>query len=233
MVAAKRLPDGVGRFATLQAISGFFALVVARGGIVAVAWLHPSATEVGYAGLAVGVALAGVYAVGQAFTVQLPGLAALAAVDPAGAEARARKLARAAALALAPATALAVIVLAPLLVLATGDEYRDATRAVALALALVPLAPVTALIGQTAALRLRPQVTLASTAAAALVFSVVALVAVDPYGASGASAAMVAGAAASVLTGTLLLPGAVRPRLLAVSLGGAIVTVVLAMTMLV
>ena len=225
---ASRLPEGVGRFAALQATSGFFTLLLARGGVVAVAWLHPSAAEVGYAGLAVGIALAGVYAVGQAFAAQLPGLAAQAVNDPGAAEARARRLARAGVLTLAPAILLAVVVLGPLLLFATGDRYRDAATAVAIALALVPLAPMSALIAQTAALRLRPQLTLKCSASAALVFCAVALAAVPPYGAAGASAAIVAGAATGVLVGTWLMPGAVPGRLLAVALVGAAAAVALA-----
>ena len=201
---ARSLPPGLGRFAVLQGVNGFLALCMTRGGVVAVAWLHPSAVEVGYAGLATGIAMAGVYAVAQAFVVQLPGLAALATLDLPAAEARGRRLARAGALVLAPGTVVLAAVLGPLLVLLAGEEYRPAIGAAVLALAMVPLAPVTALVAQAASLRLRPELTVMASAVGAIAFLLVVLTAVDPYGAEGASAAMVAGMAVTALAGAAL-----------------------------
>ena len=227
---AERLPPGVGRFAAIQGLNGFLALCVARGGIVAVAWLHPSASEVGYIGLATGIALGGVYAVGQAFTLQLPGLSVLAAADLPAAEARARRLARAGVLAVAPGT-VAIAALVPfVLVPIIGHRYEPAVGAVIIGMAMIPMAPVSALVAQTAALRLRPQVALAALTAGATVFTAVALTAVDPFGAAGAAAAMTAGAAATALTGAALLRDAVPLRLLAVAVAGALAIAALGFT---
>lgn len=226
--SARHLPPGLSRFAALQGLRGLLLLCITRGGVVAVAWLHPSASEVGYAGLATGVALAGVYAVSHVFSLQLPGLAAQATTDGRGAEARARRLARAATLALAPGTVVLAAILGPVLVLATGERYRPAIGAVTLALAMMPLAPVASLVGQTAALRMRPQVMVMEAAAGAVVFLVVALTAVGPYGAEGASAAMVAGAATVALAGAILMRDAVPRSMLLLAAAGTLSTVALA-----
>ena len=225
---AARMPDGVARFAAIQALTGFLVLCVARGGVVAVAWLHPSAAAVGYIGLAAGVALGGVYAVSQAFTLQLPSLAAQAGTDPAGAEARGRRLARAGVLTVAPGAVLGAALIPLVLVPIAGERFAPATTAVVVALAMVPFAPVTALVVQTAALRLRPSVSLVSAAAGAAVFAAVALTATDPFGATGAAAAMAAGGAASALTGALVMRDVVPRRLLAISVAAALAIAALA-----
>ncbi|MGE3286265.1 MAG: hypothetical protein AB7J32_09205 [Pseudonocardia sp.] len=73
--ATAPIPDGALRFGVLQAAGGVLAQATQRGGVLAVAVLAGSAVETGYAGLAVGIALAATYAVVQVFTVTLPVLA--------------------------------------------------------------------------------------------------------------------------------------------------------------
>jgi hypothetical protein len=73
--ATAPIPDGALRFGVLQAAGGVLAQATQRGGVLAVAVLAGSAVETGYAGLAIGIALAATYAVVQVFTVTLPALA--------------------------------------------------------------------------------------------------------------------------------------------------------------
>ena len=63
------------RFGFLQAGAAALVQFAQRGGVLAVALLAGSATQTGYAALAIGIALGATYAVLQAFTVALPHLA--------------------------------------------------------------------------------------------------------------------------------------------------------------
>ncbi|OLT14677.1 hypothetical protein BJF78_17780 [Pseudonocardia sp. CNS-139] len=158
------VPEGALRFGVLQAAGGALTQLVQRGAVLAVALLAGSAVETGYAALAMGIALAATYAVTQLFTVSLP---ALAAGDTAGSESALRRLAGgllAGAFAVAAGGVVALDVLVPL---GFGTAYADAVPAFGPALALVVLAPVTALAVQAAALRTQPAATLWSSAAGA------------------------------------------------------------------
>ncbi len=148
------IPEGALRFGLLQGISGFLILVTHRGGVVAVAVVGGSAVETGHAALAIGVALAATYMVFQAFISQLPGLAADVRDDPLVVEVRARRLGWAALITLLPFTAFAAVELDWLVPRVFGEEFGSAEDAFAVALAAVPLAPLTALGMQLVSLRL-------------------------------------------------------------------------------
>ena len=62
----------------------------------------------------------------------------------------------------------------------------------------MPFAPLAALAGQAADLRLRPEIRLRSAAVASVVFVLVAPIAVPEWGAVGAAAALLAGTVANV-----------------------------------
>jgi O-antigen/teichoic acid export membrane protein len=219
--AGAAMPEGALRFGATLVGNGVLAMITARGGVVAVVLLNGSHSEAGFAGLAIGVALAGVYAISQLFTVQLPALSARAAADPAGAEERARLLARAMTLLIAPATvalALGMEWIVPSLV---GREFRDAAPAFVVALALLPFAPLAAVAGQAADLRLRPGIRLRASAASAAVFVAVALIAVPEWGAVGAAAALLAGTLANVTLLARLVGGYVGPKLPVIAAAGS------------
>jgi O-antigen/teichoic acid export membrane protein len=102
-----------------------------------------------------------------------------------------------------------------------GHDYEDAASAFAPALALVVLSPLASLAVQASALRLRPEAALASGIATAVAFLVGALVAVPEWGASGATAAALAGTAAGAVVSLHQLPGAAGLRIAGASFAGA------------
>lgn len=215
------IPRGALRFGLLQGLSGLFILVTHRGGVVAVALLGGVAAETGFAGLAIGVALAATYTVWQAFVSQLPGLAGLVATDPARAERRARHLAWGSLLVLFPAALGATLPLGWLVPRVFGDEFDGAERSIAVALAIVPLAPLTALASQLISLRLRPRLRVASSAVGAAAFALTALVAVPVWDAAGGALALLVGTAAGSLVTVVALGRALDRRFVAASLAGA------------
>lgn len=226
--AAPRLPSGVGRFALLQGASGALLMVTHRGGIVVLAVLGGSAAQQGYAGIALGIALAATYAVWQVFAVELPALAGLAVADLPAAERSVRRAARALAAAAAAAALAGSLAAGPLLGWVVGPAYRGADDALALALAAVALAPAAAAVNQLSALRLEPGLRLVSIAFGAAAFLVTALALVPGHAAAGASAALAAGSAASVVVGGVLLRPGVDQGLFAGSLASSAAIVVLA-----
>lgn len=215
------IPAGARRYGIYTAIGSFFVFVYQRGGVVAVAGLNGSSVEIGYAGLAVGVAIAGTSAVGQAFAVQLPGLVERAGTDSEAAEAGARRLARNVQFILLPCTLASAVALDALVTTIVGAEYRDATSALVPALALIPLAPLLGLGGQIAALRLQQERRLVAAAAGAAAFLIVAIATVPVWGAAGGTFALLAATATGAVTFALVLPGALTPALIATGFGGA------------
>ena len=215
------LPDGALRFGVVAAAGGALSQTAHRGGIIAVALLAGSAVQTGYAALAIGVALAATYAVVQLFTVSLPELARRTSADTAAGEAVLRQLAGALVGVLLPATLGVALLLDRLVPLAFGPSYAAAAAAFGPALALVVLAPLTAMAPQVAALRLQPTATLYSALAGVLTVVVVAVATVPAWGALGATAATAAGAAVNATAAMVALPGAFGPRLAGASLAGA------------
>ena len=222
------LPTGVTRFALLNGVGGVLVQVVHRAGVIAVIVLTGSSRETGFAGLAAGVGLAATYLVWQLFTVELPRLAAQAGEDPVGADAAARAFTERLTWALVPLTLVAVPMVDRLIPLAAGEHFRDALPAIGVALALLPIAPLTALGNQAAALRLRPEVRAKSGGAGVIVFVAVALVLVPLYGAVGATIALLAGSGALTAALVVAFPGLFSPRLLTMAAFGVAATLALA-----
>ena len=133
-----------------------------------------------------------------------------------------RRLAGLLLLVVLPVAVLGVLAVDLVVPVVLGPAYGDAVAAFPPALAAVVLAPLAALTLQTAALRLRPEATLAAAVAGAVVFAVTALVAVPMWGATGAAGAMLAGTATAALVGMLSLPGCTGWRLPVASLAGAV-----------
>lgn len=192
-------PPGALRVALLHGISMLLALATARGAIVVVALVAGASAETAYAAVAVGIALAGTALVTQVFTVQLGGLAERVDGEPAAVEDEARRLARRTMVVLLPATLVGAAVLEPLAVTVLGPDFRPATGALAVALGLLALTPLSALTLQSAALRLRPGVRVRASVVAAAVFLVAALALSPAYGALGALGALYAAALAGIL----------------------------------
>lgn len=215
------LPVGALRFGAVAAAGGAVSQVAHRGGIIAVAVLAGSAVQTGYAALAIGVALAAMYAVVQLFTVSLPGLAARRGAEAAAAETVLRRLAGGLLAAVLPGALLLAPVLDRVVPLVFGPQYAPAAPAFGPALAVVVLAPLYAMAVQVAALRLRPTATLHSALAGLATVAVVAVGAVPAWGALGATAATAAGAAVSAAVAMWALPRAFGAPLGAASLGGA------------
>ena len=195
--AGTPLPAGALRFARLQTAGGALTQAVHRGAAPVCALAGAGALATGHAAIAAGAALAITYAVLQTMLVALPAAVRGHAHDRAGAEAVLRRTAVLCAAAVLPACALLALGAEPLLAAALGEGFRDGARALQIALAAAALAPLWALCNQLAALRGRPEATLAGAAAGAGAFAFVALVLVAPHGAAGAAAAMLAGVAAS------------------------------------
>ena len=179
--------------------------------------LGGSKAQAGFASLAVGVGLAATYLVWQLFTVELPRLAEQAGGDPGGAEASMRRLTERMTLVLIPIALAAVPIVRHAIPLVAGARFRGSLPAIGPALALLPLAPLTALGSQAASLRLRPEERLKSSVAGALVFVVVAAVLVPDHAALGATIALLAGSAATALAYAAVFRDLLTRRLLVVN----------------
>ena len=208
------LPPKLLRFAALQGAGSLLSLAVMRGGVVAVALLASSKSQTAYAGIAFGVAAALVFCVWQVFTIQLPDLVATGRLAEAEAEGG-----RLASRMVAPLTLLAaagVLLLEPVIPIVFGHDYSGARDALAIALATLPLAPLTALVNQVSALRLQPE---ARTTA----------LGVPAHGAAGASVALVGAGVATILAAARALPRAFPARAIVPALAGAALVVALAL----
>lgn len=225
------VPPGAMRFGAHQAAGAAMAQAVQRGGVLAVAVLGGTAAggataeaQAGFAALALGLAAGATAAILQAFTVSLPHLAG--AVDGTG-EAALRRLVRRLVAAVVPLALVGVVLAEPLVPAVFGDDYDGAVGAFGPAVGLVVLAPLASGLVQVAALRLRPEVVLASGAAGLAAFLVAAIALVPGHGATGATAAALVGVAAGAATTLRLLPGAVDGWAAAGSFGGAAAAVAL------
>jgi O-antigen/teichoic acid export membrane protein len=223
-----RLPEGALRFGTIQAVGGLFVVVSQRGPVVVVALITQSAAEAGFAALATGVTLALTFVVWQVFAVELPRLSALAEHAPADASASAARLATRATLLLIPVAALSVVAVDRVLPSLLGSGFEEAAPAFGPSLAVLPLVAVGALVGQVAALRLRPVARAASTGLGMLAFLAVAAIAVPRYDAVGGSLAFLAGTAAATVAGAVAFPHAVPARLVSTAVGGSAVVLAVA-----
>lgn len=217
------IPREVSRFALLQGLVGLTVQILFRGGVVAVALLAGSGVETGYSAVAMGITAAASYGVWQLFVVTLPPLAQVAATDGPAADVMLSRLTTRLVLVVVPASLLGTVLAAPVLNLLAGHRFAPAGRALAWALAAVPLAPITGAIGSAAAVRLEPASRLRATAAGAVTFLLLAAGLVPRLGAAGASAAFLAGTTVTAVSGAVFFPGLVSRGLLVVALGAAVI----------
>jgi O-antigen/teichoic acid export membrane protein len=224
--AASRLPDGMRRFALLQGTSGLMQLVLLRGSVIAVGLAGSSSAQVGFAGLAVGVATALTYALWQPYAVELPRLVTM----PLG-EARAwlERTTRLMLVILVPILLIGLIVAQSVVPHVLGPSFSGAIVPVGVALAVVPLAPPTAALNQAVALDLRPELRLLASGSGALVFVLAAIAMVPRWDAAGASGALVAGAAVTTVVGAVACSGVIRVRESAAAVAASAAVVVLAL----
>ena len=221
------VPPGALRFGILQGLGGLFVQVALRGNVPLVLLLTSDRAEAGFAALATSLALAATFVVWQVFTVELPRLSAGASDDPTGVEAAAVRLARIATLVAVPVALVAVVLADPLLTHVLGERFAGVRDPLVPALATLPFAGLTALATQVAALRIRPEIRIRTTGIGAFVFLTVALVAIPQWGATGGTAAFLAGTVATVLASARELPEVLSRSLLLSSVAGAVAVVVL------
>ncbi len=224
------LPEGALRFGAFHAGGAALGQLADRAGVVVLAVLGATVAEIGFAALAIGVAVGVGSAVLQTLTVSLPHLAGGDAAAVVRAERALERLSAALLAGLFPAALVGAVLLDDLVPVVFGPSYEGAADAFAPVLGFMVLAPLSALVLQTAALRVRPAAALANGSAAAGAFVVVALAAVPAWGAAGATAAVLAGSAARVLTSLALLPGAADRKLVVASFAGAALVVLVAVT---
>lgn len=217
------VPPGALAFGAVNAAAVSLTHLYQRGGVVAVTIFGGSTVQAGFAGLAMGLSLAVLYAVAQAFAVQLPSLAERVDADRAGAEAVARRLAARLQALLLPVAVCGALASEPLVRLVFGEPFQGAAQAMVPALALLPLAPLSAQASQVAALRLQPGRRLAAAALGAAVFACVAALGVPAWGATGATLAVLLGTVGVVLVAALALPACFTRTSLAIGLVGSAV----------
>lgn len=217
------------RFGALTGASALLTLAQHRGPVLAVALLGSSSAERGYAALAAGGALAGTYAISQAFLVQLPGLSERVEHDLQAAEREARRFVHRAFLLVLPVSLALAAALDPLVRLVLGADFGGARTALAWALPLLPLAPLTALVAQVAALRLEVKSRVVASALGLGAFVAGVAIAVPAWQAAGAVASLLAGVLVTLLVSTVLMRGVLSLRLLGSGLAASALTLVLAL----
>src|SRR5439155_20298763 len=141
--------------------------------------------------------------------------------DLGDAEREARRLAWQSLAVLLPAALVAAALLDPGIRLVLGERFAAAHDAFAAALAVLPLAPLTGLMTQASALRLRPELRLWATAAGALAFLAAVAIGVPLLDAAAAPVALLAGTAVTVVVAARVLGAAPERKLAAVALAGA------------
>jgi O-antigen/teichoic acid export membrane protein len=224
------LPIEITHFRTFKGLSNVLTQLAHRSGVILVAIVSGSRVETGYAGLATGAGLTATYAIWQTFTVQLPAHSWETKTDPLRVEETLRNYARRVQLVAIPLALFAAAILTPAFSFLFGARFLGARDAFAPAVALIPLAPLTALGSQIASLRLRPDLEARATAVGCAVFFAVALATIPFWGAGGSTTALLA---SSLVTTTALavgLRGAITPRLAGAAL--AAVLAVLAIRLL-
>jgi O-antigen/teichoic acid export membrane protein len=218
------LPEGAARFGRFHAGGAALAQVPHRGGVVVVALVAGSTVETGFAALGVGIAIGLTYAIVQIFTVALPSVLA-SEDDP---ERGLTRIAEGVLAVVAPVCLITALLLDRLVPAVFGPEYAGASSAFGPALAVVVLAPLTALAGNVASVRLRPEIVTAASAASVVAFAAVALVAVGREGATGATAATLTGVVIGAGVSLLMLGRGVPTRLAVLSFGAAALVVAVA-----
>lgn len=225
------VPPGAARYGIVAGMAVLVGQFTYRGPVLAVSALAGSAVQTGFAALAGSVAMSIMLAVREVFTVSLPDLVQHWGRDRGHAEGLLRRLGWWSEAALVPSALVGVIVLGRGLPIIAGEQFTPATGALVPILALLPLLPLPLLGWQGAALELRPEVALAINGTGLLTFIATAAVLVPRWGATGASAGLLAAVVASSLLTAWKLPTAVTPRLLLVGLLGSLGALGLAVMM--
>ena len=223
---AASLPHGMRRFALLQGTSGLMQLVLLRGSVIAVGLAGSSSAQVGFAGLALGIATALTYALWQPYAVELPRLVTM---PPGEARAWLERTTRLMLVILVPILLVGLVVAQGVVPHFLGPSFAGAIVPVGVALAIVPLAPPTAALNQAVALELRPGLRLVASTCGTLVFVLAAIVMVPRWDATGASAALVAGAAVTTIVGAVLCSDVIRMRETAAAVASSAAVVALAL----
>ena len=211
--------------------------VTQRGGVVAVALLAGSSRQVGFASLAIGIVLGLTYAVFQSFTVALPHLSerehysgGLQGGGSGGGEGTLRQMGALVLAVLLPVAAVAAVTIDWTVPEVFGPDFAGATTAFGPALALLVLAPLSALYTQVSALRVQPHAALVSGLVGVVAFAIVAVASIPGWGATGGTAAALAGGSAAILMSVRMLPCAAGSVLPIVSLAGAAAVLALSFT---
>ncbi|HEX9378944.1 MAG TPA: hypothetical protein VF872_05080 [Gaiellaceae bacterium] len=213
-----KLPAVASRFRRLKGLSNVLTQLAHRGGVILVAVLTGSKVETGYAGLAIGTGLTATYAIWQVFTVQLPAHSEHTMHNRFAAERVLRRFAEKTELVCVALVLLAVAVLSPVASFFLGHRFNGAREAFTPAIALIPLAPLTALGSQMTTLRLRPEIEAGATAVGAVVFFAVAGAAIPVWSATGATMALLASVLTTTAVLTLCLRDAMSLRMTALGL---------------
>lgn len=221
------LPPGALRFGILQGVSGFFVQITLRGNVPLVLLLTGDKVEAGFAAFATGLVLAATFAVWQVFTIELPRLSARAEAEPADVEAASRRLARTATFVVLPASLAGVLLAGPVLPHLLGKSFAGVEEALVPALAALPFAGLTALATQVAALRLRSDIRVRTTAVGAGVFLVAAVVAVPEWGAVGGTVAFLLATVATVFAAARELPGVFERPVVAVATAASVAVIMI------
>jgi O-antigen/teichoic acid export membrane protein len=215
------------RFMRLQWLGGLFTLLTHRGGVVVVALLAGSATQTGYAALAIGGTVALIYVGLQIFLVSLPRLSALTVSASDRADAALRHLGWVTLATLAPISLVGAIVTTTGLARLVGAEFRDADTAIVAGLAVAPLIALTGMTGSATVMYVRPEARVWSTGAGAAVFAVVAVALVPSAGALGATVALLASTAVTAAAGLAFFPHLRDARLVAACVAASACTLLL------
>jgi hypothetical protein len=199
------IPAGALKFGRLSAATALLVNVPQRAGVLAVTLLADvgAGRQAGFAGVAYGIALAGIYAASELFTVQLASNSAAFRGAPEAATARVVTGAWVLLGVFSIGAALASFTVALLLVPLVGAAFTGAMHPTQIALAALPLAVVSGAATQVSALRLQPALRLRSATVGFVTYVAVAALAVPGLGALGSSWALVACfGSASLLQGT-------------------------------
>jgi O-antigen/teichoic acid export membrane protein len=209
MLGALRGPEGGGplppeamRYARLQTGTVALGTLIKRAGPIAMPLVGASSVQTGFAALATGFGSAGNTTLMSLLIVHLPGLVGRPRAES---DVEAAHTFRVALAVGTVAAVVAALLAEPGIDLFLGDEFAGARDAVVLALPAVPLGAALGLVSLMAALRLRPGALTSSWAVGAIVFAILAAVAIPPLDAEGASIAMTGGLLAAAVSGSVLL----------------------------
>ena len=214
------VPPGAMQFGRIAGMSLLLGQLTWRGPVFAASFLGLAAEEVGFVGLAASIAMAIIFAVRELFTVSLPEFVESWGRDQAATDRLMRRLGERAQWVLVAGAILGVVALDRVLPLVVGDRFTPAVAPMITVLAMLPLLPLPAMGMQSASLRLRPGIAVASDFLSLMVFAFAASILVPRWHAAGATGALLVAVITSSVIIARELPGVVTPRLLITGLAG-------------